>query len=142
MVRWARIVMACCAIVWVASVGAQDSDFSARLSTVPISADMQAATTGHGGATAELDGRELTIRGSFEGLQGAATVARLHMGPLTGVRGEAIHELTVEQAQSGTVSGTVQLSRSEVQALRDGRIYMQIHSQTAPEGNLWGWLLP
>ena len=141
MLRRAGILMAWCATIWVADVGAQSSSFAVRLATVPISADMQADTTGRGSATAELDGRELTVRGAFEGMQGAATVARLHMGPIMGVRGEAIHELTVEPAASGSVSGTVQLSRAEVQALRAGRIYLQIHSQAAPEGNLWGWLL-
>jgi hypothetical protein len=39
------------------------------------------------------------------------------------------------------VSGVVELSRAEAQALRDGRIYLQIDSEPAPEGNLWGWLL-
>ena len=30
------------------------------------------------------------------------------------------------------------------QALRDGRLYVQVNSQKgpAPDGNLWGWLLP
>ena len=27
-------------------------------------------------------------------------------------------------------------------ALRQGRVYVQVNSQKAPEGNLWGWLLP
>jgi len=141
MSRWARKVVAWCAVAWFASVGAQEAAYQVRLSTVPISANMQAATTGHGSATANLDGRQLSIRGSFEGLQGAATIARLHMGAIMGVRGEVIHELEVEQAPSGSLSGTIQLSRAEVQALSDGRLYVQIHSESAPEGNLWGWLL-
>jgi hypothetical protein len=26
--------------------------------------------------------------------------------------------------------------------LRQGRMYLQLHSESAPDGNLWGWLLP
>jgi hypothetical protein len=26
--------------------------------------------------------------------------------------------------------------------LLDGRVYLQIHSESVPDGNLWGWLLP
>jgi len=29
-----------------------------------------------------------------------------------------------------------------VEGLRQGQIYLQIHSETAPDGNLWGWLIP
>jgi len=26
--------------------------------------------------------------------------------------------------------------------LEKGRFYVQLHSEKAPDGNLWGWLLP
>jgi hypothetical protein len=50
--------------------------------------------------------------------------------------------LEVDNAVRGALHGDVQLSRAQVQALRDGRLYIQVHSEGAPEGNLWGWLLP
>jgi hypothetical protein len=28
-----------------------------------------------------------------------------------------------------------------VEALKAGRFYIQLHSERAPDGNLWGWLL-
>lgn len=139
--RVARAVMAC-GVLWLSVGAAQEGDFSTRLSTVPISPREQASVTGLGTARAELDGRRLTVQGRFEGLQGPASAARLHLGVATGVRGAPIHELDVERAASGSVSGRVELSRAEAQALRDGRMYIQIDSVTAPEGNLWGWLLP
>ena len=58
-----------------------------------------------------------------------------------GVRGDAISELSVEASVSGTFSGNVELTQEQVQRLRQGRLYIQIHSEAAPEGNLWGWLL-
>ena len=68
--------------------GAQQS-FKVRLRPVPIEASTAANTTGAGEATAELAGTRLTVRGNFAGLKGAATVARLHQGPVMGVRGPA-----------------------------------------------------
>jgi hypothetical protein len=139
--RVVRIVAAGCGLIGLSLVLAQEGDFSARLSTVPISPQQQASVTGLGSARAELDGRRLTVQGHFEGLQGPASAARLHLGIAMGVRGAPIHELDVEPSASGRVSGVVELSRAEAQALRDGRIYLQIDSEPAPEGNLWGWLL-
>ena len=38
-------------------------------------------------------------------------------------------------------SGTVELTKAQADDLAAGRLYIQIHSQKAPDGNLWGWLL-
>lgn len=115
-------------------------EFSGRLGRVPVDNRTQAAVAGIGHATAELDGNRLTIDGDFEGLLGPATVANLHMGRAVGARGPVIHELTVSHQSDGEVSGSVRLRADEVAALRAGRLYIQIHSESAPEGNLWGWL--
>jgi hypothetical protein len=119
----------------------QGQRFEARLSTVPISAAERDTIKGSGSATGILDGRNLTITGSFTGLVGPATRAELHLSPVTGVRGPAILELGVTEATNGAVTASLDLSRAQVEALRDGRLYIQIHSQAAPDGNLWGWLL-
>jgi hypothetical protein len=125
-----------------APVAQSQNSFATRLDTVPINFSSQAATTGSGSVSAELDGSELSIEGSFDGLASAATVAWLHVGAVIGARGPAAHQLAVTQSSRGTVTATVRLSRRELEALNAGRIYLQIHSQSAPEGNLWGWLLP
>jgi len=36
----------------------------------------------------------------------------------------------------------VQLSEVQLAALKNGSFYVQIHSEKAPDGNLWGWILP
>ncbi len=115
--------------------------FSARLTMMPIELATRADVTGSGSGSAVLDGRRLSVSGSFSGLRGPATIARLHEGRATGIRGTAFSELTVATAVKGTFSGEVELSREQVESLRLGRLYIQIHSETAPEGNLWGWLL-
>ena len=121
---------------------AQADKFTARLMWVPIAGVDR--VTGKGTAAATLTGRALAITGSFEGLGGPATVARLHEGIAKGARGKAVADLTVTKAVSGTLSGSVTLTPEQVEALRQGRLYIQIHGDKglAPDGaNLWGWLL-
>ena len=123
------------------AAGAQQS-FKVRLRPVPIEASTAANTTGAGEATAQVAGTRLTLRGNFAGLKGAATVARLHQGPVMGVRGAAFADVTVPAATSGTFTAEVTLTAAQLEGLRQGHVYLQIHSETAPDGNLWGWLLP
>jgi CHRD domain-containing protein len=134
----ARLLIAF-ALLFVAAQ-AQDS-FKGRLAPVPVDAKTLPDTAGSGTVTATLAGTKLTVSGSFEGLLGAATTAQLHRSPTTGVRGPVIADLTVSKATSGTVSGTVDLTTQQIDDLRKGKLYVQIHSQKAPEGNLWGWIL-
>jgi hypothetical protein len=115
---------------------------SARLTMVPIDMLTRAAISGFGAATGELDGRLLRIEGSFAGMQGVATAARIHEGALTGVRGPAIIELEFDPARQGSFGAEIELSGAQAASLRAGRWYIQIHSAAAPDGNLWGWLLP
>ncbi len=128
--------------LWGSHVTAQTARrFVARLSTVPITVAMQNTVSGRGSANAVLTGNKITIEGMFEGLRSPATVARLHLVP-PAVRGPAVVEITVSQSTSGAISGTVELTPRQVRALDENSLYIQIHSEKAPDGNLWGWLLP
>lgn len=128
------------AAVWTLAAQAQET-FKTRLSPVPIDAQLAPIVTGHGSVSAVLVGTKLTVSGTFEGMHSAATAAHLHQSKMTGVRGVVIHELTVSKAAAGNVSGSVDLTPAEVQALRKGLLYVVVHSEGAPDGNLWGWLL-
>ena len=143
--RSARRVFRCsAALVAVAlavSAAAQQS-FKVRLRPVPIEASTAANTTGAGEATASLAGTKLTLRGNFAGLKGSATVAHLHQGPAMGVRGPSFADVTVPAATSGAFEAEIALTAAQIEGLRHGQIYLQIHSESAPDGNLWGWLLP
>jgi hypothetical protein len=116
--------------------------FTARLTPVPIDIAMRVNVTGMGSASATLTGTMLSLSGSFEGLRTAATIAQVHQGPAMGVRGPVILDLTVSKAISGSFSGSLNLTPEQVENLRKGKLYIQIHSEKAPDGNLWGWLLP
>jgi hypothetical protein len=136
------IVVAAVLLVAGLSLSAQTQDkYKVRLSPVPVDGAMRPNTTGIGSATAVLVGNKLTITGSFEGLQAPATIAKIHRGVATGVRGTGFLDLTVSKATKGTVTGTFDLTPEQVDHLKKGRLYIQIHSEKAPDGNLWGWLL-
>ena len=142
---WPRAPL--CALAAVAALlatfGAQAAEsFKVRLTPVPIEASTAAKTKGSGSASASLDGSTLTVTGSFTGLQGAATTAALHEGPVLGVRGPSVAEFTVPQSASGSFNAEFKLTSSQLDSLHQGRLYLQIHSAAAPDGNLGGWLLP
>ena len=102
---------------------------------------MRETVAGMGAASAVLAGTKLTISGTFQGLRTPATAARLHNGLARGVRGVSLVDLTVSKAVSGTLAGSIDLTPEQLQGLRKGQLYIQISSEKAPDGNLWGWLL-
>ncbi len=111
-----------------------------RLEWVPIGGTDR--VTGKGAATAQLSGKALTINGSFEGLAGPATIMRLHQGIARGARGRAVTDIPVPKTTSGSFMATVTLTDEQVTALRQGKLYLQLHGDKglAPDGaNLWGW---
>ena len=122
-------------------VQAQAPQYRARLAIVPIDIAMQATIAGSGAVTATLKGGTLTITGTFSGLKTAATVARVHRGPRTAMRGAPIGDLVITANTSGTISGAIELTKEQIDDLAAGRLYVQLHSEKAPDGNLWGWLL-
>jgi hypothetical protein len=115
--------------------------YKVRLSPVPVEAQTRANIAGIGSATATLAGTKLSITGSFEGLLSPAMDAKIHQGPVTGVRGPAILDMTVAHASNGAVSASLDLTPPQIESLKKGRLYIQIDSDKAPDGNLWGWLL-
>lgn len=129
----------------VAAVGSttltQTREYRARLSVVAIDLAMQATVAGSGSVTATLSGTTLKLTGTFQGLKSPATEARLHRGQKTAMRGPAIGELEVSGQTSGTISAAIELTEAQVNDLSNGRLYVQLHSEKAPDGNLWGWLL-
>ena len=134
-------VLVCLSSALVAQSGEK---YTARLGWVPITGAERANVTGKGSVTATLTGTKLALTGSFEGLAGAATVARLHKGVAKGARGPVVVDLTISKAASGSISGSADLTADQVEGLKQGRLYVQVHSEkgVAPDGsNLWGWLL-
>jgi hypothetical protein len=97
---------------------------------------------GRGTVLATLDNNKFSLHGKFSGLSSPATEAHLYMGNVMGGVGPAIGDLTIPQAQSGDISGVFTLTQDQVAALKSGRLYVMLNSQSAPKGNLWGWFQP
>src|SRR4051812_22782016 len=143
--HWIWLVFAFAPLFVAATPTAQPpKTFKARLSPVPLDVAMQATIAGSGSVTAVLTGAKLSVTGNFDGLRTPATIAQIHKSPTRGVRGPNVFDLTVVKTDnaSGTISGTFDLSAIQVADLEKGRLYIQLHSEKAPDGNLWGWLLP
>ena len=115
--------------------------YKARLAAVAADARTRPQLAGMGSASAVLTGSKLTITGSFDGLLSPATTAQLRAGVAAGVRGPVVQELTISKAVSGTISGSADLTPQQVETLHKGGLYVQIFSEKAAEGVLWGWLL-
>jgi hypothetical protein len=117
--------------------------YQARLSPMPVDGPpMMATIAGGGSATAVLTGHKLTITGTFNGLKSPATAVKIHRA-IKGVRGPAVLDLAVPtNAVAGQITGSVELTPAQVDDLGRERLYLQLDSEKAPDGNLWGWLLP
>ena len=145
MLHWKWFSLQFIVLIGVVALQAQQpKTFKARLSPVPIDLSMQATIAGSGSVSAVLTGRKLAITGTFDGLKSPATIAQIHKGPVRGVRGPNVFDLAVAKtdAASGTLSGSFDLTPIQLTDLEKGRLYVQLHSEKAPDGNLWGWLLP
>jgi CHRD domain len=140
--KGAFLLGACFLCVLPGAAAPDATTFHFRLSPGPRLVGTRADSSGGGSATATLEGSKLTIKGSFSGLLAVPTGAHLFMGSLPGVRGPLVVDLIVSPATSGTLSGIVQLNAKQLAALHNGGLYVEIDSDKAPEGDLWGWIMP
>lgn len=116
--------------------------FRTRLTVAAADAVQSRNLRGDGQVQLRLEGDVAIVSGEFSGLVSAATRARVFQGPVAGVPGTPLMELDIPKARSGTISARLTLSPAQLQALRAWRWYVQIDSELAPEGTLWGWLMP
>lgn len=136
--------LACVGVLLAAGAAAQAQDgdrFGGRLSIVPVDFATRPNVSGSGEAEAVLDGRILTVSGTFEGLSSPAAAAHLHRAP-PARRGPAVFALDVTEAAAGRVEGEIELDDAQVDALRRGGYYVQIATRNNPDGEIRGWLLP
>jgi hypothetical protein len=134
-------------LIWIVALAAvaqaQDAGsdrFSGRLSAMPVDFVTVETTKGVGSFTAVLEGDALAITGTFEGMNAPATAAHVHRA-FKGLRGPSLFTLTVTNETTGRVSGRLTLTAAQIEDLRTGRLYLQIHSAVNPDGHLRGWIL-
>jgi len=141
-VAWALIALvAACTGTLVAQAG---KTFKTRLAPVPMTTAMASTVAGLGTVSAVLNGNKVTFTGTFEGLKSPATIVQIHKAP-RGIRGPVVEKLDLKvtnnpNGTSGTINGVLEFTPQQVADLEKGWLYVQLHSEKAPEGNLWGWL--
>lgn len=113
----------------------------ARLSPVPVDATLMESITGLGTATATLSGTTLAVDGTYQGLKSPATTVKVFDSPKPGLRGPLVGEFAAGGGTTGTFKGTLTLTREQAAAFGRGLLYVQVQSEKAPDGNLWGWLM-
>ncbi|PCJ23067.1 MAG: hypothetical protein COA96_12770 [SAR86 cluster bacterium] len=118
---------------------AQTETYRARLSPMPTTPITVSTITGEGEVILTLNGNTLSVQGSFKGMNSSATMAHIHNGP-PAQPGPVVHTLDVTLLPTGELTAELELSDEQVTALRNNELYIQIHSETNPPGELRGWI--
>lgn len=127
------------ALIFSVSAVAQSETFRARLSPMPTTPQTVTTITGEGEVILTLNGNTLTVTGDFAGMNSAATMAHVHNGP-PAQPGPVVHQLEVTKMTGGEISAILELSDEQVTALHNNELYIQVHSETNPPGELRGWV--
>jgi len=120
-------------------VNAQSAQYRARLSELPVSPQTYRDITGVGEVFATLNGSTLSVTGSFEGMSSAASVAHVHNAPKA-MNGPPIGALQATALPTGAVTGELELTVEQIEALRNEELYIVVHSENNPGGEIRGWL--
>ncbi|MEZ7830983.1 MAG: CHRD domain-containing protein [Gammaproteobacteria bacterium] len=126
-------------LVFSVSAVAQSGTFRARLSPMPTTPQTVTTITGEGEVILTLEGNTLTVRGNFAGMNSAATMAHVHNGP-PAQPGPVVHQLEITKMPAGEISAVLELTDEQVSALNNNALYIQVHSETNPPGELRGWV--
>lgn len=130
--------------LWLTGCGTTeaDTDLTGGEEVPPVT------TQARGVANAELDGDELTVTGSFEGLSSdlfpvAGSAAHVHSAP-RGQNGGIVFNLDVTSTdnRSGTFRGSRALSDEEKEAFENGDFYVNVHTVNFNSGELRGQFEP
>jgi hypothetical protein len=136
-----RNIFICAVAALLLATPAFAARYEAELDPAPFDATNRPILIGSiGTVSATLTGNTLAIHGAFSNLTSNATTGSVRIGLAKGVPGDAIGTLTVTHAREGEFSGMVKLSAGQLAALKKQALYVRIDSETAPDGNLQGWL--
>ena len=138
------ISMFAMALVLAACAMGPQLQFSADLTTAAeVPAPDTDGFTPEGSATATLnaDATELVVSGTFSGLTGPAQAAHIHGPAAPGDTASPLFTLTIDNAASGSISGTwSDITAEEVEQLRDGLFYVNVHTTQNAAGEIRGQL--
>ena len=126
-------------LVFTVMAVAQAETYRARLSPMPTTPQTVTTITGEGEVILILDGSTLTVSGNFMGMNSAATMAHIHNGP-PAQPGPVVQQLEITKMPAGEINAVLELTGEQVVALNNNALYIQVHSETNPPGELRGWI--
>lgn len=132
-------------LLWLTGCGNEKAEATLSGSNEVPSVD----TAATGNVTAELDGDTLKVNGTFTGLSSAlhevsGSAAHVHSAP-KGSNGTIFFNLTVTpnaDGRSGSFTGTKSMSDSDKQVFKDGGLYVNVHTDDNPNGEIRAQLEP
>lgn len=133
--RFAVVAVAALAL----SACSDEDEFEAEMngaSERPTPVNTQAT----GNAVVKIEDTSVTVTGDFEGLSGPAVAAHIHGPADKETAAPVLCPLTATAAVSGTLSGSCSFSEDQLQQLRDGQMYVNVHTQQYPQGEIRGQL--
>ncbi|HZI08699.1 MAG TPA: CHRD domain-containing protein [Archangium sp.] len=129
---------ACVAALTLSACGGSE-EFKATLSGA-TERPTPVTTSGTGSVTATLKDKTLTVSGTFSNLSAAATAAHIHGPANKESAADVVCPLTATAAASGNITGTCTFTDAQVQQLKDGMMYVNVHTSTNMAGELRGQL--
>jgi hypothetical protein len=96
-------------------------------------------SSGTGSATIVLDGDKISYDVDYQGLTGPATMGHIH-GPAD--VGANAGVLVPFANPTSPIKGSATLTPAQVTALKDGKMYVNIHTGQNPGGEIRGQLKP
>jgi Cu/Zn superoxide dismutase len=132
------LVATCVAALSLSACGGPE-EFKATLSGMAERPN-PVTTSATGSVTATLTEKTLAVSGTFNNLSAAATAAHIHGPADRDSVADPICTLTAAAATSGTLAGNCSLTDAQVVQLKDGRMYVNIHTSTNPAGEVRGQL--
>jgi len=143
-------VLAAGAVACTSSGGSKDNNQTSNTETMTVEVDgdhevppVQNTGSGSGMVTVDYDSGEITGSVTVSGLSGAVTAAHIHPG-FAGVNGGVLIPLQVDPIDASTwmIPDATMLDATNLQALQDGGLYINLHTATNPNGEVRGQLVP
>ena len=110
--------------------------FAARLSGAQEVPPVETRARGFGSFLLDREGTKLTYHVVAWGLSGPLTAAHIHQAPV-GEDGPVL--IPIDEK---TLTGTVDVTAEQVEALRSGDTYVNLHTEANPDGEIRGQLKP
>ena len=136
MLRSALLLTALVTSLMPAAAGAETITYHATLSSAAEVPPNKTAGTGTATATIDTDTKMLSYSVQYAGLSGPVTAGHFH-GP-AGVGKNAAVLIPIMAPLASPINGMARLSDAEIVDFRAGNVYVNLHTEENPDGEIRG----